>query len=53
MSNVQSKAKKEEVDEDVSDLSLGEIRDELDYLYKLRQTIQVMKGKVKSGNQSQ
>lgn len=53
MSNVGSMnaVRKEEVDEDVRHMTLREIRNELDYLYKLRQTIHIMKGKVKSGNQ--
>ena len=53
VSNVGSVAMKEEVDDDVRHLTLREIRNELDHLYKLRQTMQIMKAKVKSGNHNQ
>lgn len=41
----------EEVDKELQHLTLDEIRDEIDHLYKLRQAFQLTKMKIKSVNQ--
>jgi hypothetical protein len=43
--------KEEEIDKELQHLSLEEIRDELDHLYKLRQAFQLTKMKIKNVNQ--
>ncbi len=45
--------KKEEIDEELKHLSLKEIREEIDHLFKLRQALQLTKMKIKSSNQKQ
>lgn len=45
--------RKEEVDEEVRHLSLKEVREEIDHLFKLRQALQITKMKIKSTSQKQ
>jgi hypothetical protein len=48
-----SRLRKEEIDEELKQLSLREIRDEIDHVFKLRQALQITKLKIKSSNQKQ
>lgn len=46
-----SRLSKEEVDEELKHLSLDQLRDEIDHLYKLKQALQLTKMKIKGSNQ--
>lgn len=41
----------EKIDEELKHLTLDQIREELDHLYKLRQAFKLTKMKIKSSNQ--
>jgi hypothetical protein len=48
-----SRLRKEEVDEELKHLSLKEVREEIDHLFKLRQALQITKMRIKSATQKQ